>query len=201
MDLVWIIVALLVGLVIGGGLAYLVMRRRYGDRESIVQLRNEFDQYRNKVTEHFVDTADLVNTLTRNYKNVYEHLEEGAYELVGEETLRKRLDTVDEPPVMIEYLGQRRTEQPKEADAAGGPKPKPPADKTTRAPEEEKKTLAGERVSAETGKTDAPENAASDRDDRATSGGTPNGASGTERTDHAVSDRNDTDDGAKKTAG
>lgn len=111
MDLVWIIVALLIGLLIGAGIAVLIMRRRYGDRESVVQLRNEFDQYRNKVTEHFVETADLVNTLTRNYKNVYDHLEDGAYELVGEETLRKRLGAVDEAPVMIEYMGQRRTEE------------------------------------------------------------------------------------------
>jgi uncharacterized membrane-anchored protein YhcB (DUF1043 family) len=117
MDLVWIIVALLIGLLIGAGIAFLVMRRRYGDRESVVQLRNEFDQYRNKVTEHFVETADLMNTLTRNYKNVYDHLEDSAYELVGEDTLRKRLDAVDEAPVMIEYMGQRRTEEETTASA------------------------------------------------------------------------------------
>lgn len=143
MDLVWIIVALLVGLLIGAGIAFLVMRRRYGDRESVVQLRNEFDQYRNKVTEHFVETADLVNTLTRNYKNVYDHLEDGAYELVGEDTLRKRLDAVDEAPVMIEYMGQRRTEGEAAASGAASPKAAASAEPTkpsaAKAPQTEKK--------------------------------------------------------------
>ena len=111
MDWIWIIVALLVGLAVGGGVAYAVVTRRYGDRESVAQLRGEYDRYRGKVTEHFVETADLVNTLTRSYKRVYDHLEEGAYELVGEETLRRQLDAPHEEPVMIEYLGQRRVER------------------------------------------------------------------------------------------
>ena len=110
MNWIWIIVALLVGLAVGGVGMYLTMRRRYGDREAVAELRSEFEQYKARVTEHFVETADLVNTLTRTYKNVYDHLETGAYRLVGEETLRQQLDTVDEAPVLIEYIGQRRTE-------------------------------------------------------------------------------------------
>lgn len=112
MDWIWLIVALLVGLAVGGIVAWTVMKRRYGDRESVVELRNELDRYRGKVTEHFVETADLVNTLTRNYKRVYDHLESGAYELVGEETLRRELDAPAEAPVMLEYLGQRRSDEP-----------------------------------------------------------------------------------------
>lgn len=108
MDWIWLIVALLVGLAVGGLVAWTVVKRRYGDRESVAELRTELDRYKGKVTEHFVETADLVNTLTRNYKRVYDHLEAGAYELVGEDTLRRELDAPAEAPVMLEYLGQRR---------------------------------------------------------------------------------------------
>lgn len=108
MELIWISAALIIGVLAGVLAAVVVMRRRYGDRESVTQLRGEFDAYRSEVTEHFVETAELVNALTRNYKAVYDHLEKGAYDLVGEERLRRRLDTVDEGPVMIEYIGHRR---------------------------------------------------------------------------------------------
>ena len=123
MNWIWIIVALVVGLAVGGIAMYLTMRRRYGDREAVAELRSEFEQYKARVTEHFVETADLVNTLTKTYKNVYDHLETGAYRLVGEETLRQQLDTVDEAPVMIEYIGQRRTE-PEEDVREPAPEPR-----------------------------------------------------------------------------
>ena len=118
MNWIWIIVALLLGFAGGGVVVYFTMRRRYGDREAVAELRSEFDQYKSQVTEHFIETADLVNTLTRTYKNVFDHLETGAYRLVGEETLRQQLDTVDEAPVMIEYIGQRRTQADEGADTA-----------------------------------------------------------------------------------
>jgi hypothetical protein len=60
------------------------------------------------VTEHFVKTAHLVNELTHSYKAVYDHLEKGAYTLVGSETLHQRLEKVEAEPVMLEYLGQRK---------------------------------------------------------------------------------------------
>ena len=143
MDWMWMIVALLLGLAVGGAAAYLVMKRRFGDRESVADLRSEYDRYRGKVTEHFVETADLVNTLTRSYKRVYDHLEEGAYELVGEETLRRRLDAPHEEPVMIEYLGRRRSEPEAIDEGATAPvgvgaRPQRPTD-----PRERSETASG----------------------------------------------------------
>ena len=135
MNIIWIIAALLVGLAAGGVIMYVTMRRRYGDREAVAELRAEFDQYKAQVTEHFVETADLVNTLTRTYKNVFDHLETGAYRLVGEETLRQQLDTVDEAPVLIEYIGQRRTESEEHAEEpVAEARPEPTSRPATPAP-------------------------------------------------------------------
>jgi uncharacterized membrane-anchored protein YhcB (DUF1043 family) len=55
-------------------------------------------QYRTHVTQHFTQTADLLQTLTLNYRTVYEHLAAGAEVLcegqvktLTPETLRERL--------------------------------------------------------------------------------------------------------------
>lgn len=103
----WIAVALVAGAVLGAAVALLLARRSRGDQESVRRLRKEIDGYKQEVGEHFVETAELVNNLTRSYKAVYDHLEHGAYRLVGEETLRRKLDDVESEPVRLEYIGRR----------------------------------------------------------------------------------------------
>jgi len=68
----------------------------------------ELNQLKANVGDHFVETAALVNNLTHSYKAVYDHLEKGAYDLVGEEVMHRRLKDVQEEPIMLEYIGQRR---------------------------------------------------------------------------------------------
>jgi uncharacterized membrane-anchored protein YhcB (DUF1043 family) len=60
--------------------------------------QEESRQYRTHVTQHFTQTADLLQTLTLNYRAVYEHLAAGAEVLcegqvktLTSETLRERL--------------------------------------------------------------------------------------------------------------
>jgi len=43
------------------------------------------EEYRQQVTKHFSKTAELVNTLTMNYRAVYEHLATSAVNLCDEE--------------------------------------------------------------------------------------------------------------------
>jgi uncharacterized membrane-anchored protein YhcB (DUF1043 family) len=108
--LVLIGVALLAGAVLGAAGATLLARRNRGDSEKAELLRSELDGYKQNVSEHFVQTAELVNELTRSYKAVYDHLEQGAYRLVGEEALRRQLADVDAEPVKLEYIGSRDRE-------------------------------------------------------------------------------------------
>jgi uncharacterized membrane-anchored protein YhcB (DUF1043 family) len=103
----FILIAFVIGALIG---FFVGSFRRTPARENPAEterLRQEFQQYREEVSDHFVKTADLVNNLTHSYRAVYEHLEGGAYQLVGEETLQKRLANVDAEPVMLEYIGGR----------------------------------------------------------------------------------------------
>ncbi|MEX2541151.1 MAG: DUF1043 family protein [Trueperaceae bacterium] len=103
----WIGGALLLGVVLGAAVSTWLTRRNGSDKETVNRLRGEIEDYKHEVSEHFVQTAELVNTLTRSYKAVYDHLEHGAYRLVGEESLRKELDNVDSEPVQLEYIGRR----------------------------------------------------------------------------------------------
>jgi uncharacterized membrane-anchored protein YhcB (DUF1043 family) len=112
----WIAGALLVGVVLGAASALLLARRKDEDRETVARLRGELEGYQQEVSEHFVKTAELVNSMTRSYKAVYDHLEQGAHRLVGAETLRKELGYVEDEPVKLEYIGRRNRPEVDGAD-------------------------------------------------------------------------------------
>lgn len=67
-------------------------------QQEFLRSQEEARQYRTHVTQHFTQTADLLQTLTLNYRTVYEHLAAGAEALcdgqvktLTPETLRERL--------------------------------------------------------------------------------------------------------------
>lgn len=101
-----LLAGLLVGLLLGGLIGLLALRRD-GDDGKARDLREELDAYRDQVASHYAETAKRVDALTQAYKSVYDHLEQGAYRLVGEEELRERLDDSASDPVTLEGIGQR----------------------------------------------------------------------------------------------
>jgi len=109
MDFNWlaIFIAALLGLVLGALIAQWFNKSDEEAKEKLIALEKEFDAYREEVSDHFVETAAMVNQLTSSYKNVYDHLEKGAYKLVGQEELHKRLENVDTKPVLLEYIGAK----------------------------------------------------------------------------------------------
>jgi len=50
-------------------------------KDSLNQVQSEFDAYKVEVTQHFTKTAELVNSMTDNYRNVHTHLAGGAQTL------------------------------------------------------------------------------------------------------------------------
>lgn len=50
-------------------------------KDSLNQVQSEFDTYKAEVTQHFTKTAELVNSMTDNYRNVHTHLAGGAQTL------------------------------------------------------------------------------------------------------------------------
>jgi hypothetical protein len=161
---IWIGGALLLGVVLGAAVFAWLTRRDRADQGEVERLRAELEEYREEVTEHFVETAQLVNNLTRSYKAVYDHLEHGAYRLVGDEKLRKELGYVEPEPVKPEYIGRREQSAVLGRSGAAanepGRKEKPSID---RRPEESAAVPAGaaEAAPAETPQESAAGNGAS----------------------------------------
>lgn len=109
-----LIIGLIVGLAAGAGAAWLWMR--YGAASDGADARKQA-KYREEVADHFVKTAELVNRLTDSYKEVFDHLRDGAGNLVDEDTLRERLSHEEDKDVTLHLIGYR----PSEAASENGP--------------------------------------------------------------------------------
>ena len=80
----------LVGLAVGAALVF-AWSRRGRNEPTARRLRREYDNYRQEVSTHFAETAELVNRLTTSYQAVYDHLERGAARLIGPESSPRAL--------------------------------------------------------------------------------------------------------------
>jgi len=69
-----------------GGLRGHKLRRR------LDSLEREHSDYQEKVSEHFDTTADLINSLTEAYRDIYQHMASGANNLCTNEPVQQRLN-------------------------------------------------------------------------------------------------------------
>ncbi len=130
-SMIEILIAALLGVLLGIGLYWLMYRSRFSKAEGLnkeleqrnqelsevreqlqhmVQRDRDQSDYKSKVDDHFVETAALINQMTQSYKAVYDHLEKGAFSLVGKETLQERLGDIQSEPVRLEYIGLGSTQ-------------------------------------------------------------------------------------------
>ncbi len=105
------IVALAVGALIG----YLLGRsgsdagKRQALSSQLDEVKEELTTYKQGVTEHFEKTAALVNKLTDTYKDVHQHLAQGAQSLCDSDTaslalnesMQPKLETTAETPIPV----------------------------------------------------------------------------------------------------
>lgn len=101
-------ISLIVGLVVGGAIGALAtwwISRARGGAVSVMQLKQENDKFRNEVTEHFVETARLINQMTDSYKEVFDHLSSGAERLVDDKKLAERLPPASGQEVRLGGFG------------------------------------------------------------------------------------------------
>jgi len=108
MDIIWTgIIALIIGLLLGGTGAWVWLRRHGGGDGSVAELKKENERFREEVNEHFVQTAELINQLTDSYKAVFDHLSDGADKLVDKEAVRERMPRVGDHEVRLKHIGAR----------------------------------------------------------------------------------------------
>jgi uncharacterized protein len=94
---IWLISVLgfLVGILTGSIATYLIVarnRRTHQLQLELNQLTERFTEYRDQVTQHFMRTSELVQEMTRSYRDVYEHLAAGAQNLCGDTDERWQLE-------------------------------------------------------------------------------------------------------------
>jgi uncharacterized membrane-anchored protein YhcB (DUF1043 family) len=94
---IWLIAVLgvLIGILTGSIITYLLVSRNRRTHElqlELNQLTERFTEYRDQVTQHFMRTSELVQEMTRSYRDVYEHLATGAQNLCGDTDERWQLD-------------------------------------------------------------------------------------------------------------
>ena len=95
-------VALTIGILIGTVLNRTVSPAATKSRaleNRLQETEQKLTDYQQEVTEHFADTAKLVNNLTQSYKDVHEHLANNALRLANVDISRQLLSASpsDEP--------------------------------------------------------------------------------------------------------
>lgn len=120
------------GIAAVGGLlvGWLIARQKDDDHhdskqfeEQIEELKAQNTRYQEDVTTHFAKTASLLNDLTNNYRDVHNHLAEGAQQLASnDEELLRKLTGPNEQAHAEKEIAQRIT---------------PPLDYAPKSPEDE----------------------------------------------------------------
>jgi len=85
----------LLGILMGSIATYLIVARNRKTHQlqlELNQLTERFTEYRDQVTQHFMRTSELVQEMTRSYRDVYEHLAAGAQNLCGDTDERWQLE-------------------------------------------------------------------------------------------------------------
>ena len=123
MNVLWFVgsLAFLAGILCGALVFHLLSgsKTRNGKLEGqLEELQSEFREYQDRVGDHFTTTAHLINKLTDTYKDVHEHMANGAEDLCDDEEVRNRLsDTLLSSNALLSgKISKRRNERPKSVE-------------------------------------------------------------------------------------
>lgn len=97
-DIIIALSAAIAGFLIGRSYSGESKQAMQANEQRLAEAEQELAGYREKVTEHFQGTAQLVERMNENYREVYQHLAEGAQQLTDCETTLKAVY----PPMIAE---------------------------------------------------------------------------------------------------
>lgn len=102
-----------------GAAALYILRTRFLSQDleqRLHQTENDLQAYQRDVAEHFAQTSGLVNNLTQAYREVHEHLANGALRLATPAISRQIIDSANSGAANTgkSYLSEQRIEPPRD---------------------------------------------------------------------------------------
>ena len=110
--------AVLLGLVIGALIMYFVSGSNKDAKEEIAKVEDKLNSYQKNVSQHFEQTADLVDDLTQSYKKVFDHLGKSARELMTDEQIQLQIEKRRGNKVTLEFLTDAAEPEVEQVDIA-----------------------------------------------------------------------------------
>jgi uncharacterized membrane-anchored protein YhcB (DUF1043 family) len=104
---------LAIGVIVGIVIGYFGLgdsRKSQELQNKLDALQQEFDEYKDKVSKHFMQTSELVQKMTSSYREVYEHLASGSEELCSAPVVNPQLDFPDRPTLEANKDSHREAE-------------------------------------------------------------------------------------------
>jgi uncharacterized membrane-anchored protein YhcB (DUF1043 family) len=107
-----VVIISLAALLFGLGLGVLLGRLKFGQGGSnqlanrLQQAEAELENYQHQVAKHFVDTSQRISDLTQSYRDLHQHLAEGAARLASPDISRKLLEAAEAKSVVADVIDQ-----------------------------------------------------------------------------------------------
>ncbi len=96
-----VVIISLAALLFGLGLGVLLGRLKFGQGSTgqlanrLQQAESELENYQHQVAKHFVDTSQRISDLTQSYRDLHQHLAEGAARLASPDISRTLLEAAE----------------------------------------------------------------------------------------------------------
>jgi uncharacterized membrane-anchored protein YhcB (DUF1043 family) len=112
------LICLLAGAGIGAFILYMLRTKLFGRdvEQRLHEAESSLQGYQRDVAEHFAQTSQLVNNLTNSYREVHEHLANGALKLATPAISRQILDSANNNlgSDSKAYINEQRIEPPRD---------------------------------------------------------------------------------------
>ena len=105
----YVFIALIIGFIAGLGLMWFIMRSNRSEkkRQQYEAVKASFDQYRQQVDQHFIDTASAVDEMNRSYQKVLQQLSLDARQLMEHSTIQEQLIKRADKSVTMAFLTEK----------------------------------------------------------------------------------------------
>lgn len=122
-QLFYIFSAALLGIAIGALIMYFAADKNKNSEKNIAEIEEKLQDYQKDVVNHFEQTADLVDDLTKSYKKVFDHLGKSARELMTEEQVQYQIEKRKGNQITLAFLAEETGQGNQEEQQAEDDRP------------------------------------------------------------------------------